>query len=242
MIRLITFDLDNTLAKLGKGITDEDCRLLREIESEGTQIAICSGKPADYLCGFMRQVELERPILAGENGAVIQFGVELPPKQFYILPYSEASRKSIAFFAQKIKARYPQMWFQPNLVGLTPFPAREEEFDGIEACIRENKQELRDVQVYRHVDSFDIVPAGIDKKQGMDFLGRLLGIGPGETAAVGDGVNDYPMFAYAGYAVGIKVKEAEKVDINFSTSTDALKHLLACIQTEKNRENIAGEE
>ncbi len=51
---------------------------------------------------------------------------------------------------------------------------------------------------------------GIDKKQGMDFLGRLLGIGPGETAAVGDGVNDYPMFAYAGYTIGIKVRRGRK--------------------------------
>ncbi len=161
MIRLITFDLDNTLAKLGKGITDEDCRLLREIESEGTQIAICSGKPADYLCGFMRQVELERPEYWPEKtGRLFSLGSSHAKAVLYSAVFRGIQKKHRLFRTENQSAISAEMWFQPNLVGLTPFPAREEEFDGIEACIRENKQELRDVQVYRHVDSFDIVPAG----------------------------------------------------------------------------------
>ena len=54
MVRLIVFDLDSTLAPLGKGMGEKELELFREIEKKGVRIAICSGKTCDYLCGFMR--------------------------------------------------------------------------------------------------------------------------------------------------------------------------------------------
>ena len=230
MVKLIVFDLDNTLAKLGKGITKGDLELLREIEKEGITIAICSGKPTYYLCGFLRQIELEHPVLIGENGAVIQFGVDLPPKQFYILPYSVEAKQSIALLEEKIKEQFSDMWFQPNQVGLTPFPKTLEEFDKIESILEKQRDAIKDVVVYRHVDSFDITPCGIDKKAGIQYLGQLIEVMAEETIAVGDGVNDYPMFEYAGHAVGINVKEPDKVDKNFKTSTEALEYLLSLVR------------
>lgn len=52
-------------------------------------------------------------------------------------------------------------------------------------------------------------------------------IPPENITAVGDGVNDYPMFRYAGFSIGIGVKEPDKVDINLSTLTEALEYLLS---------------
>lgn len=225
MIKLIVFDLDNTLAKLSKGIIPEDIKRLKEIEQCGVKIAICSGKPTYYLCGFMRQIELEDPILVGENGAVIQFGVDLPPKRFYKLPYSEEARKSIDFLKRSFEEAIPDMWYQPNLVGLTPFPKTEEEFAILEILMKKHEKEMKDLAVYRHVDSFDITPAGIDKMSGLRYLGELLNAVPEEMIAVGDGVNDYPMFEYAGYSIGVNVKDADKVNKNFASSTEALKYI-----------------
>ena len=140
MIRLMVFDLDNTLAELGKGIVGEDLILLKKIENLGVDIAVCSGKPTYYLCGFMRQVGLKRPILVGENGAVIQFGVDLPPREFYVLPYSEDAKNTLSFLKKKIEEVLPDIWFQPNLAGVTPFPATKEEFDTITKCLEEEKE------------------------------------------------------------------------------------------------------
>lgn len=225
MIKLLVFDLDNTLAKLGKGIIEEDLKLLKKIEKKGIRIAICSGKPVGYLCGMLRQIELEKPAMIGENGAVIQIGVDLPPKEYYFLPHSKEADRTIVFLKEKIKELLPDIWFQANDVGLTPFPKSEEEFEKIEACIRENQGQVRDVTIYRHIDSFDITPNGITKYDGLKYLGDILGILPEEVIAVGDGVNDYPMFRYAGYSVGIHVAEPDKVNMNFMTSTEALHYL-----------------
>lgn len=229
MYKLIVFDLDNTLAKLGKGIIKEDLRLLKELEKKGCQIAFCSGKPVAYLCGLMRQIEFEKPIMVGENGAAIQIGVDLPPKEYYYLPHSQTADETIEFLRKKIRNRFPKIWFQANEVGLTPFPRSEEEFEILEEMFRENKEQVRDVTIYRHCDSFDITPNGITKYDGLEYLGKILGVSPEEVIAVGDGVNDYPMFRYAGLAVGVHVAEPDKVDINFETSTETLCYLLDII-------------
>ena len=226
MVRLIVFDLDGTLAALGKGIEPENLKLLRMLEEKGARIAICSGKPTYYLCGFMRQVGLKAPILVGENGAVIQLGVDLPPKDYHVAPRSEGAKRSIRLLRDAFEKAVPGMWYQPNEVGLTPFPRNEAEFAAVQGAIDALQNELRDVIVYRHCDSFDITPEGITKKSGLERLGALLGISAGETIAVGDGVNDYPMFEYAGHAVGVNVKDESKVDVNFVGIHEALKYLL----------------
>ena len=95
MIKLVVFDLDKTLAELGKGVTPENIKQLKQLEEKGVRIAICSGKTVYYLCGFMRQLELEHPILIGENGAVIQFGVDLPPKNYYKFLSGDSEVKAV---------------------------------------------------------------------------------------------------------------------------------------------------
>lgn len=233
MYKLIVFDLDGTLAALGKGIEPQNLALLHRLEDAGARIAICSGKPTYYLCGFMRQAGLRAPILVGENGAVIQLSVDLPPRDYHVAPYSGAAKRSIRMLREAIEAKVPGMWYQPNEVGLTPFPRNDAEFDAVQDCIDALAGEIRDVIVYRHCDSFDITPEGITKKSGLARLGRLLGVAPEETVAVGDGVNDYPMFEYAALAVGVNVKDADKVDVNFATAHEALAYLLDLM--EKNR-------
>ena len=226
-LRLAVFDLDGTLAPLGRGICPEDLQALRRLEARGVRIAVCSGKPTYYLCGFLRQAELRDPILVGENGAVIQMGVDLPPRAFYRLPYPAQVREALRFLRGQLEALLPDLWYQPNLVGLTPFPRTEAEFDCIAALLERERERLAGLDVYRHCDSFDIIPTGISKRAGLEYLARLTGIEAAQTAAVGDGVNDYPMFAYAGLSIGIGVAQPERVDCNVRTCGEAIEKLLA---------------
>ena len=230
MIKLAVFDLDNTLAEHGKCIKKENADLLRRIEDDGVRIAIASGKPTYYLCGFMRQLGLNAPVLLGENGAVIQFDVDLPPRKYFIAEYPEEVAKRLAFIESRIKAKFPDMWFQPNEVNVTPFPTTEYEFDAVGKIIADCPTE--GIHVYRHVDSFDIVPMGISKFTGLERLAGLLGITEKEVIAVGDSANDYPMFDFAGESVGVNVKEENKVDINFHSPDDALSYILKKIENE----------
>ena len=225
MIKLIVFDLDNTLAPVGKGILPETIEQLKTLEKTGVRIAICSGKPTFYTCGLMRQVELENPIFVGENGAVIQFGVDLPPKRYEVQSYSGEAKETLRFLRGKIEELLPHVWFQPNEVGLTPFLTTREEFDVINQCLEEYKEYVNDVIVYEQPDCFDITPNGITKKSGIAKLADMLDVKPEEMIAVGDGINDYPMFEFAGTSLGIGVKEEEKVDENFASIAEAIEYI-----------------
>ncbi|MCR5731826.1 MAG: Cof-type HAD-IIB family hydrolase [Sphaerochaetaceae bacterium] len=233
MIKLAAFDLDDTLAKIGKGISHADLSILGEIEKEGVQVAVVSGKPAFYLCGFMRQVEIENPILIGENGGVIEFGVDVPPARFYTLDYSEEARLAIEKFKREFSKAIPSLWYQPNHIGLTPFPAKPEEFDIIQSIVDRNSQLLEYVDVYRHVDSFDITPKGINKYKGLEKLTEILGITREETVAVGNGVNDYPMFDFAGLSIGINIPDKTRAKHNVASSYGALSYLINLIRAER---------
>ncbi len=226
-MRLLVFDLDGTLAALGKGIEQENLEKLRLL-SRKYRIAICSGKPMYYLCGFMRQVGIDSPILMGENGATIVFGVDLPPKKRYSLNIPQTAKASISAIKEAIiKKVDTDMWFQPNEVCLTPFPRSKDEFDKIDRIIADNPQWFTAVDYYKHVDSFDFIPKGVNKYASLSYVSQLLGLTQNDVIAIGDGVNDYPMFRFAALSLGINIKDASVVSENFSNIGEALDYLLS---------------
>lgn len=232
--KLIVFDLDDTIAVTGESILKQDVEILKDIEKTGIKIAVCSGKPVYYLCGFMRQTGINNAILIGENGAVIQFGISLPPKKFLFLPYPDCADYEIDFLRKEFNKLIPDLWYQPNQVGLTPFPKNEKEFSILQRCLDDNKEKIKNLTIYRHADSFDITPFGITKYTGLEFLGKQINVRANETIAVGDGVNDYPMFEYAGYSIGVHVKNPNAVCENFDNANEALQHALKLISNKKN--------
>lgn len=228
MYKLVIFDLDETLAPTGYGISPENLEILKKISSK-TQVAVASGKPVYYLCGFMRQVGIRDCIFIGENGSTFQFGVDLPPQVHGFHPLAENAREALAILKSEITAAVPGIWYQPNEVAVTPFPKKQEEFDIIDACLEKNRELTEFVTIYKHFDSYDILPKGINKSTGAENLGRRINILPEETIAVGDGVNDYPMFEYAGLSVGVNVENPEKVDNSFDNISDALNYVLEAV-------------
>ncbi len=228
MQRVLVFDLDGTLAELGKGITPDNIQKLRHLESIGFQIAICSGKPTYYLCGFMRQVGLHSPILIGENGATFMFGVDLPPKKHMIYPYSDLAKEQLNHVKHQLDRAFgDSLWYQPNEVCITPFPSDGASFERIQNIL--NNCETSALSIYRHCDSFDIVPACISKANGLAFLAKHLGLQASDFVAVGDGVNDLSMFSYAGLSIAIGKTIADAADLAFDSIGHALDYQLTSI-------------
>lgn len=227
MHKILVFDLDGTLAPVGKGMTDQDILILKELEQTGYRIAICSGKPSYYLCGFMRQIGLNAPILIGENGGTIQYGVELPPKKYYVYPCSPAAKAQLKDMRQRIDDTCgDQVWYQPNELGLTPFPHDETTFDDIQHIIDTNRDALSEVLVYRHIDSFDITPQNINKFNGLTYLAEIEGLTRKDFIAIGDGVNDVPMFDYSDISIGVGEKLKYPTTFSFMTVSEALNFML----------------
>ena len=222
MIKLAVFDLDGTLCDYGKGVKKEDLNLLKEIESSSVQIAICSGKPIYYLCGFCRQLGIVSPILIGENGGSIQFGIDLPPKFFYHAPIPEEAAESISFFKEEIMKALPHLWCQPNEFEFSPFFLERYEADVIEKIIAENQDRIKGINIYRHPDCFDFIANNVSKGSGLRLVCEKLNISPEDIIAVGNDANDYEMFKFSGISLGINLKDKSKADYNFSSLNEAL--------------------
>lgn len=233
MIKCAVFDLDGTLAPIGKGADEYTIQGLKELEKRGIQIAISSGKPTFYLCGFCRQIELKNPILIGENGGMIQFGIDLPPRYFEIFSVKKDIALKLNELKMKIKEEIPYpIWFQPNEVGLTSFFQNEEEKLVLRAFFKKNVSAEDDLAVYEHADSFDVTPNGIDKKSSLLKVQALLKLKQEEIAAVGNGMNDYPMFEAAGFSIAIGEHESSVANILIKDIHQAMDILL---ENTKNR-------
>ena len=114
-----------------------------------------------------------------------------------------------------INERYSnQIWYQPNEVGLSPFPRDEKTFEELQQLIEEKKSDLDELVIYRHFDCFDLVPKNMNKQNGLKYLIKMLDLEAGDIVAVGDGENDIPMFEFADIAIGIVGEDAhDKMEI-----------------------------
>ena len=226
MNKLLVFDLDGTLCPDDKPMKFEDVEALRNLEREGFKIAVCSGKPVHYLCGFMQQVGLEEPILAGENGGIIQFGIVMPCEKVYHYPVSDEANRQLAAVKNCIDALIAEkfasgdVWFQPNEVEVTPFVKEASMLDDIAGAI--GKLDLSSINVYRFSDCFDFIPDNISKGNCLKYLASLLEMDCDDTIAFGDAGNDVSMFDAAGVSVKIGRGLEYEADYCFDTISEAL--------------------
>lgn len=223
----VIFDLDGTLAKVGTGATEETVRLLHEIEKKGARIALSSGKPTYYLCGFARQIGLQRAFLIGENGGVIQEGTALPPVLYQKAEIPAETKAALNTLRAKLEADFPdRFWYQPNETALTPFLWYVEDFPALRKTLQDFIRPEMKLAVYEHPDCFDIEYNALSKAEGLRLLSRLTKTPLSDMIAVGDWTNDYPMFEVAGYSVGVSLPDKDRADANFETIEEALTHIL----------------
>lgn len=232
MIKLAVFDLDGTLALVGKPIPKKCVKLLKSIEDKGVRIVISSGKPVYYQIGMFRQVGIKNPVFIGENGGSIAFGVDLPPK---FLNEVKPENDFIEL-REKIQQDVSQIcednvWLQPNEVMLTLFFKDKNVRDLLKDYFGRNN--YKEVVIYEHIDSFDVVPCGVDKKSSLEILGRSLGIIKEEMVAVGDGANDIPMFEYCKYSIGLYGLDKATSTYHYDNPEDALKKILRMMKNDK---------
>lgn len=230
MLKIAVFDLDGTLCAVGKSIQPKTLALLRKLQDRGVQIAISSGKPIYYLCGTARQAGLEDMILMGENGASVQFGVNLPPKDYYWMPVAPHTTEALRSLHRQIVEEFgDRVWMQPTQVEVTPFFPPEDLalHEELRAFMKRAVTPDMGVTIYDQRDCFDLCPTGLDKGSGLAYLCERMGWDIADAAAVGDGVNDEPMLRAAGYSIGIGEQRVAGAKDMATTINEAIEKLLA---------------
>lgn len=230
MHRFLVFDLDDTLAAVGKPVLAENVALLHQLQSQGRQIVLCSGKPVYYLCGLCRQLGLPDAILIGETGAVIQGGSALPPRFHRKNNISADALSQMALVREALAPYEARLWYQPNEVALTPFPRDLEMFAILEEITCRLTPSLTALDIYRQVDCIDFIPKGTSKMSGLQVLAAELGASADDFLVIGDGENDVPMFQYADFSICIHhpgCQVSHLASVEFATLQEALASVLS---------------
>lgn len=201
-VKLIAFDLDNTLASPNKGISKRNALELRNIAREGIHIAILSGKPSLYLLGVTRQLGIDNVIVSGENGADIYFGNALPPKSVISHKITEAEQKDLDLIKEGLDDLGYEYFYQPNAFSITPFYTQKDKNadSALYDFAKYIRHKVNHVDVYFHDDCIDFTPKGINKGKALESIIEELNknqkdnIKKKEVYVVGDSSNDVPMF------------------------------------------------
>lgn len=227
-MKYLIFDLDNTLCELGKPILPENVKFLHKLEDKGHKIVICSGKPTYYLTGLARQLGLKDIILIGENGAVIQYGVDIPPT-FYKVVGKIKPELLVKFkdLKTKLDKAMPEgYWYQPDEVCFTVFPKNIEAHNKAVEII--NSFDFKDASVYIHPDAIDIMSVDISKQAGIKALMDKENLSTQDIISIGDSKFDEPMFLISSLSYGIKYNH--NVTKSFSSMNECLKYLFKTLK------------
>ena len=227
MHKILALDLDGTLALVGHGTPQECVLKLHELEEMGYRLVICSGKGADYLSGYLRQIDLKDPVVIGENGGVIQYGGgNYPPSKAVSLSLTEEEKKQTRYVVEIIRERFgEEIWFQPNTLVVNPFFRSEEQREPMAELLEREKEHLNLLNIFQHPDCLDILPKGINKYNGLAHFAELEGLEAKDFIAVGDGPNDVAMFRFADVAISVRGKIREHSDRDFDTLYEALDYI-----------------
>jgi len=233
MIKLVIFDIDNTLAKSNQPVEGGVIKFLRQIESSGTRIALISGKPTMYISGMARQIGLVNPIISGENGGQIYNQSSLPPQKEVALPVLEKGARKLDDLKLKIVKTFGKtVWIQPNLINLTIFPKTEQvkqKLFHFVANYASEKSLNKTFNIYIHSDSIELVPLSINKGVALRKIRALENLKKDEVIAVGDEENDIPMFKEASISIGINLADTK---YNFPSIKKAIEFIQGLIARE----------
>jgi len=231
-IKLIIFDVDDTLAEPNNPIDEIIIRSLKHIECLGIKIALISGKPSAYMSGMVRQIGLQKAIICGENGAFINYSSNFPPEKEIITPFKKHEIELLEKLKFNITNEFGQkVWIQPNRVNLTIFPKTKESKNDLSQFLAaiSKKTFFDELKIYEHSDSIEVVPLDINKGNALKKIMSLEKLKKEEIIAVGNGENDIPMFKEAGISIGIKFHDATHT---FSNIEKALEYIIEIIKKE----------
>jgi hydroxymethylpyrimidine pyrophosphatase-like HAD family hydrolase len=207
-IRLLLFDVDGVLTAGEAQPLDLDlmrglAELNRRARADPTlpAVTLCTGRPAPYVEVMLQAVNGHLPAIF-ENGCGLYI-----PRGYRFLPHPALADGGRGFAAARERLRTAlvdtgRVFFQPGKeFSLSLFP-----LDGVSVedllplAAAALGPEAEAVSLVYSFSCLNVIPRGLDKGSGLQFLCHEAGYRPEEVLAVGDSDVDLPLLAQAGFA------------------------------------------
>lgn len=207
-LRLLLLDVDGVLtageaqpldlALLG-ALADLNRRARADPSLPG--VTLCTGRPAPYVEVMLQAIDGHLPAIF-ENGCGLYV-----PREYRFLPHPALAEGGRSFAAIRERLRRAlvetgRVFFQPGKeFSLSLFPLNGVAVeDLLPLAAAALGPEAQAVSLVYSVSCLNVIPSGLDKGGGLQFLCRQAGYQPAEVLAVGDSDVDLPLLAQAGHA------------------------------------------
>lgn len=204
-IRLVLLDIDGVVTEgearpLDLGLLRDLAALNRAAREDPGRpaVTLCTGRPAPYLEVMLQAIDGHLPGIF-ENGA----GLYLP-QGYRFVPHPDLPPDGIAEVRRRLEAgpvRAGRAYFQPGKeYTLTLFATDPADTPRLGEWARQALGDLAErVDLVFSTSCLNILPRGVDKGRGVEFLAQTVGCPPAAMLGVGDSDVDLPFLERVGH-------------------------------------------
>ena len=189
-VRAVACDIDGTITDSRRLIQANGIEALRKLQERGTMVMIASGNVLPVAFGLSTYIGTNGPVIA-ENGGIVYY-----EGRAYQLQSNELPLKAYAH----LKEEMPEVerLFSDNWRLTEVALKRSLDLERIRRILDGWGLEIEATGFAIH-----LMNKGHSKLAGVEKSCELLGITPGEVAAIGDSDNDAKMLAGCGYGIAV---------------------------------------
>jgi Cof subfamily protein (haloacid dehalogenase superfamily) len=250
VIRLVLSDVDGTLVRSDKSLSERSIAAVAELHAAGIRFAVTSGRPPRGMSMLVEPLDLESPIAAFNGGlivepdlSVVEDRVVAPDRVARTIAVLESFELDVWVYRGAdwlvVDPDGPHVAHEAATVGFEPTVV--ESFDGVESGVAkivgvsDDHDAVAGAEQRAHAELGDHVSASRSQPYYLDvthpqankgavaqFLSRRYGLDPEEVATIGDMPNDVLMFAHSGLsiAMGNADREVQRAARRVTTSND----------------------
>lgn len=258
-IRLLVSDVDGTLVRPDKQVSAPTLAAIRALREAGVAFTLVSSRPPRGMLPLVRMLDIDTPTAAFNGGAIVDTGgrtIEFHPLSTanarialdlfagapavetwvfaddkWLLrdpagPYVPLERHTLGYDGTVVDS------FEPYLDRIGKIVAASADAQGLIHLEQQiNPRIAPDAHASRsQVYYLDVNHARANKGDAVAALARHLGIPLAETAVIGDGDNDVPMFERAGFSIAMGQASAQvRARATVTTASNADDGLAAAV-------------
>ena len=230
MIQLVLSDVDGTLVRRDKSLSERSVEAVRALGEAGIEFAVTSGRPPRGMAMLIEPLAIRTPIAAFNGGLVVEPGMEVVEEHVVPAELVAPTIELMERFALSVWVYRGADWlvldpdgphvarethtvqFEPTVV--ESFDALDEvakivgvsdDYDAVAAADAAARTELGEhVSASRSQPYYlDVTHPQANKGAVVQFLSKRLGIPLDDIATIGDMPNDVLMFAHAGLSIAM---------------------------------------
>ncbi|MFD6138779.1 HAD family hydrolase [Promicromonospora sp. NPDC060271] len=232
---LIALDIDGTLSAGGMAVPAVTVEAVEDVRRSGHHVVLASGRSLVGVLPVARRLGIDPGWVVASNGAVVarvgaplSGGFRLETVHAFdvepVIRLARAALPTVQVGVEEIGWGYRvDRFFDPDLVNGEQRSVPDTELwdmsasrvilraDGVLDLIKPLRA-LGVTATPAGPDWLDVTPRGVSKATALERIRERIGVDPGWTVAVGDGVNDLEMIAWAARGVAMGHAPAAVVD------------------------------